>query len=64
MVVHLYSETGQKRTSAAEYRPPTSIDLALGSNERVIQIEWRRGFEGSQRKTVDWTYTVWIEARV
>lgn len=62
--VQLISKSGTARTPASQYTPPDFIELLLEDNQRVVQVSWLRGFEGSSRKTVDWTWTVWIEARL
>lgn len=63
-LVQLSTYSGLLRTPVHQYNPPNFLETDLTDNQRVVQIEWRRGFEGRDRKTVDWTYTLWIETRL
>jgi hypothetical protein len=62
-LAQITSRSGQARTPSSTYEPPSLIELNLEPNQRVIQVEWSRGFDHRTRKTVDWTWTVWIETR-
>jgi hypothetical protein len=62
-LVQIVSRSGQARTPSSTYQPPGLIELNLEPNQRVVQVDWSRGFDSRGRKTVDWTWTVWIEVR-
>jgi hypothetical protein len=48
-LAQITSRSGQARTPSSTYEPPSLIES--------------RGFDHRTRKTVDWTWTVWIETR-
>ncbi len=62
--IQLVSRSGTMRGPAHSYQHPDLIQLHLARHERVVQVEWSRGHETPTRKTVDWTWTVWIESRL
>lgn len=61
--VQITARRGEVRGPVESYSAPDLIELNLEPNQRVIQIEWSRGFESRRRKTVDWRWTAWIESR-
>jgi hypothetical protein len=63
-LVQLVAREVTARTPSDHYSPPDFVELHLSENQRVVQIDWRRGLDSRRRKTVDWTATVWIEARL
>lgn len=63
-LVQLHTRTGSVRTPQSQYTDPDFIELTLAKEQRVVQIEWKRHLESFSRKTVDWTWTVWIESRI
>lgn len=66
-LVQLTATVIEIRGPAHSYTPPDLLELQLAQlapNQRVVQIDWRRGQEVRGRKTVDWRATVWIEARL
>jgi hypothetical protein len=62
-LVQLTCHTGTTRQPSNVYTAPTFLEVHLEDNQRVVSIEWRRGLDSRYRKTVDWTWTVWIETR-
>lgn len=64
-LVQITQVSGTVRGPVDEYRPPDDglIQLHLASDRRVVQVEWRRGHEFRNRRTVDWTWTATIEWR-
>lgn len=64
-LVQLTRRTGIVRAPAHHYGQPIDlIELDLEPNQRVVQVETKRGLDERRRKTVDWTWTVWIETRL
>lgn len=62
-LVQITSRSGVVRGPADSYQTPELIELRLEAHQRVVQVDWQRGHESRTRKTVDWTWTVWIESR-
>lgn len=63
-LVQISSRSGEVRGPSHGYQAPDLIELHLEPHQRVVQVEWRRGHDYRTRKTVDWTWTVWIESRM
>lgn len=63
-LVQLNTHKGSVRRPNYEYSPPDFLELHLNENQRVVQIEWRRGIDSLRRKTADWHYVVWVETRL
>lgn len=63
-LVQLTAREIEARTPSHHYSPPGFVELHLEGNQRVVQIDWRRGTDFRRRKTVDWTATIWIETRL
>jgi hypothetical protein len=61
MLVQLHSRSGV--VCGQPFEQPDFIELQLAPDQRVISVGWTQGPWLRGRKTVDWTWTVWIESR-
>lgn len=64
--IQIIERRGKVRGPAHQLDPPDDgfIQLSgLEENQRVVHVKWRRGLYWPRRKTVDWYWTVTIEAR-